>query len=83
MPAFQGGIIHSPHDELGKGMEIIEDALIFVSSDGNILDVVDLSKIKYDDVLRNRSVENEDVVKLAESEVILPGFIDVHLHAPQ
>ena len=64
-------------------MEIIEDALIFVSSDGNILDVVDLSKIKYDDVLRNRSVENEDVVKLAESEVILPGFIDVHLHAPQ
>jgi guanine deaminase len=83
MKAFRGAIIHSPYDELGKGVEIILDALTIVKLDGNILEVVDLSKSQCEDVIQQHCIRPDDIVELAESEVILPGFIDVHLHAPQ
>ena len=83
MLALRGAVIHSPFDLFGHGIEIIGDALVTVSQDGDILEVIDLGKIEYAVALAKCGIERSDVLVLAESEAILPGFIDVHLHAPQ
>jgi guanine deaminase len=66
-------------------VEIIQDCYVIVNDEGDIVDVVDLSATRMapDEILIGHGIKGEDVVKLGKDEALIPGFIDVHLHAPQ
>jgi guanine deaminase len=85
MKAFHGTVIHAPYDMMGHGVVIIQNSYVIVNDGGDIVDVVDLSAsgLKPEEILIGYGVKEEDVVKLGQHEALIPGFIDVHLHAPQ
>ncbi|MEM9811296.1 MAG: amidohydrolase family protein [Pseudomonadota bacterium] len=67
MPAFRAHLIHSR--DRGR-IERIDDALVSVSDRGEILSIAD-----------GRSAPAAH--DLREFGVLLPGFVDLHIHAPQ
>jgi len=69
MPAFRADIFHSPRR--GR-IERIADALVLVADYGDILSVAPYS-----------DAAPPDVVDLREQGVLIPGLVDLHVHAPQ
>lgn len=67
MPAFRAHLIHSP--QRGR-IERIEDALVTVSDAGTIQSVSQDTTQPADHDLRDKGV-------------LLPGLVDLHIHAPQ
>lgn len=77
--AYYGSFFHAP--VYGK-FEYLEDALIEVDGDGVIVRVVtgdDPCKSDLLEAYRNRGM----LVELGEGRFGLPGFVDIHVHAPQ
>ncbi|MFK7867855.1 MAG: amidohydrolase family protein [Roseobacter sp.] len=67
MQAFRTHLLHSPH----RGqIERVEDALVSVSDAGEILDI-------------GAGQDAVDAVDLRGFGLLLPGFVDLHIHAPQ
>ena len=73
--AFYGSFFHTP--EYGK-MEYLEDALIEVDSQGIIQRMGPA-----DAQLIASYRESGKLVELGEGRYGLPGFVDIHVHAPQ
>ena len=73
--AFYGSFFHTP--EYGK-MEYLEDALIEVDSQGIIQRMGPA-----DAQLIASYRESGKLVELGEGRCGLPGFVDIHVHAPQ
>ncbi|XP_019622969.1 PREDICTED: guanine deaminase-like [Branchiostoma belcheri] len=74
---FRGTLVHSTKD---KPMQILKNGVIGVDPSGKILFVKD------DDSLEDLAAEigfNPSVHNLTDSQFIIPGFIDTHIHAPQ
>ncbi|MEP0960429.1 MAG: guanine deaminase [Roseobacter sp.] len=67
MPAVLAHIIHSP--ERGR-IERINDALVTFNDDGEILRI-------------SQNSGSADAVDLRNKGVLLPGLVDLHIHAPQ
>jgi len=65
-----GTLIHSPR---AGEVEILENALVSVSQAGTI-----------DEVLPDtRPAGSDDLVRLETGQFLLPGLVDLHIHAPQ
>ena len=66
-----GTLIHAPEP---GAIEIIEGALVTVDPAGNIV-AVERSP--------GEVPQNDDVIRLSASQYLLPGLVDLHIHAPQ
>lgn len=74
-----GTIIHAP---LCGEIEVIENALIEVNEAGTISGVHSPKAENYTDI-KHAAVAAGSLVKLAEGQYLLPGMVDLHVHAPQ
>jgi guanine deaminase len=72
---LQTTLMHAP--QLGS-VEIIENALVSVDDEGTISAV-----IKPGDPGYEMSLADEQLVRTAPRQFLLPGFVDLHIHAPQ
>jgi guanine deaminase len=67
--AIRGTFVHAP--ERGA-VEVLEDAVIFVGAEGRIERIAPAA----DGV-------PEGTLELPEGQIVIPGFVDLHVHAPQ
>lgn len=58
------------------------DSLICIDENGQIANIVHPMGDDYETIQRE-AAQQENLVVLAEDQVILPGFVDLHVHAPQ
>ena len=75
---IKSSFFHSP--EYG-GIEFLKQALVFVSSDGIISKVIRQDDEDYLELLDKHSKDNHFFD--FKDKILLPGFIDLHIHAPQ
>lgn len=69
MPRFRADLLHSP----ARGrIERIEDALVCVDTDGEITSVSPFA-----------ATQGDDLTDLRPQGVLIPGLVDLHIHAPQ
>lgn len=76
---FKGSIFHTR--EYGK-LEYLEDALIEVNNNGIIENVLRYGEDGYKDLL-DSYLNSKNFLELSQGQYILPGFVDLHIHAPQ
>ncbi len=76
---IRGTLIHTP--VFGE-VDIIEDAAVIVDNNGQILSVERPGSTSYQDIL-NTARSNGDLTELRQSQFLLPGLVDLHIHAPQ
>ena len=77
--AIRGSLIHTP--VLGE-VEIRDDVLLLVDDDGNIERVVKPGSPQYAGLAAKAEQEGKLVV-LGAGQYLVPGLIDLHVHAPQ
>lgn len=77
--AFKGSAFHTK--EYGK-LEFLEDVLIKVDSNGIISEIVNKDNENYEEELIYAK-NNYEFIELSDGEYFLPGFVDLHVHAPQ
>ena len=76
-PVVRGTLIHSP----ARGdIEIIDDAVIAADSDGNIASIDNAST---DSGKAAMAAAGRNLTTLADGQFLLPGLVDLHIHAPQ
>ena len=76
-PVVRGTLIHSP----ARGdIEIIDDAVIAADSDGNIASIDNAST---DSGKATMAAAGGNLTTLADGQFLLPGLVDLHIHAPQ
>jgi guanine deaminase len=74
-----GTMAHTP----SRGaLEIIEDALVTVDGHGVIDTVINRTNPRHDEILREAR-RSGDLIELTETQLLMPGFVDLHVHAPQ
>ena len=74
-----GTLIHTP--VLGE-VEIIQDALIAINVHGQISSIKPPGSASYENDIRV-ATENGQLYELTDGQVLLPGLVDLHIHAPQ
>lgn len=70
---------HAP--ERGR-LEILEDCLIRIDEDGRIVDVMHAQSPDHT-AARRAAEANGTLVALADGQYLIPGMVDLHIHAPQ
>lgn len=70
------------HAPLRGATETLDDALIAIGDDGTIVSVTRPGDPGYDDAKREASRAGR-LAALPAGTVLLPGFVDLHIHAPQ
>jgi guanine deaminase len=75
----RGTFCHAPNP---GGLEILKDALVAIDEDGCIATVVPAGNPRHADAERE-AARGGRLVRLPDASVVLPGFIDLHIHAPQ
>lgn len=76
---LQTTLMHAPI--LGR-VEIIPDALISIDDGGSISSVLSPDDIAYADI-RGSAVADNTLIETSGRQYLLPGFVDLHIHAPQ
>ncbi|QCJ44271.1 guanine deaminase [Bacillus sp. S3] len=76
---FQGTAFSS---ESPKEVQILKDHLFFINADGMIEKIVAPEDTDYQALLDDYSGD-EHFHRLADGQYFLPGFVDLHIHAPQ
>lgn len=71
--------IHAP---VRGELDCLDDTLIVIGSDGRIRHVIRRDDPAYDSAL-GVADQQETLVSLPSQTVLLPGFVDLHVHAPQ
>ncbi len=81
MSAFTicGTLIHAP---VCGEIEVIPAALVEVDDHGQIAAVHELTSSSYKPA-RNKALQTGTLVELTDSQYLLPGMVDLHIHAPQ
>ncbi|WP_018751218.1 guanine deaminase [Paenibacillus sanguinis] len=79
MQLFQGTAFSS---QSPKEIQILKDYLFAVNADGMIAKVVAPEDAEYQPLLKAYEGKS-NFHRLAEGQYLLPGFIDLHVHAPQ
>ena len=74
-----GSVIHSPNR--GK-VELLKNALLLVNSDGKVFDLIERGAPNYYETL-NQAKSTNSVYEISTHQYIIPGFTDLHIHAPQ
>jgi len=77
--AYLATFLHTP--ERGQ-LEVLRDTLIVAGDDGNILGVHSAQDPGVDALIR-RFTAAGTLVALREGQYLLPGLVDLHVHAPQ
>jgi guanine deaminase len=75
----KGTLIHTP--VLGE-VEAIDEALVSVDDTGQILSVQTPASAAYADDAGRAAAQNK-LIELTGSQTLLPGLVDLHIHAPQ
>jgi guanine deaminase len=75
----RGRLIHTP--VLGE-VSIHEDAMLTVGADGNIDALIDSQSPEFSSAL-DAAERRRALVTLADGQYLLPGLVDLHVHAPQ
>lgn len=75
---FKGSLFHTPEDGV---LKFIADALICVDDHGVIEAVLEPDEPTYK--TRLAEAKAEELTELAPGQYFLPGFVDLHVHAPQ
>ncbi len=74
-----GTAFHTP--SRGR-LEVLPDALISVDGGGRIAEVIPAGRPGHIEA-RSRAAEQNRLIELRDGEVLLPGLVDLHIHAPQ
>ena len=74
-----GSFIHSPNR--GK-VEILKNALLLINADGKVIELIESSESRYSSIL-NESKSSNALYEISNHQYIIPGFTDLHIHAPQ
>jgi guanine deaminase len=74
-----GTLLHSP---IPGQLEILQDAVISVAGDGRISTVWTPGTQGHQEALATARTEGT-LVELGHNQYLLPGFVDLHIHAPQ
>lgn len=77
--AVLGSLFHTP---IQGEFEYIQDALITINGEGIITQVLQPSHTEYDNLVEHYK-QNNQLTRLSQGEYLLPGMIDLHIHAPQ
>jgi guanine deaminase len=77
--AFLGHLLHTPQR---GAVELLRDALIVVGRDGRIASV-NAEPSAARDHLAQRFAADHALVRLRADQYLLPGLVDLHIHAPQ
>jgi guanine deaminase len=75
----RGTFFHAPR---AGEIEVLDDALVSLDRDGRIASVLPRSDPDYDGTHSAAASEGR-LVEIAPDRFILPGFVDLHVHAPQ
>ena len=75
---IKASFFHSP--KYGE-IEFLEHAVLLVSSNGIISEIIKKEDENYQKILNQYSQESNFID--FKDKVLLPGFIDLHIHAPQ
>lgn len=77
--AIRGTVIDAP--DLGE-VRVREQALVLVDQSGNIAAVVEFDDPRYENAYTAARADGR-FVELATGQFLLPGLVDLHIHAPQ
>ncbi len=89
MKLFRGTFIHSL--DLGE-LQILRDTLVGVDEKGSIVfiessnqldSLIQLYAIDPINVMQNTNHLHFQIITLGKYQIIIPGFVDTHIHAPQ
>lgn len=72
-------IMHAP---VCGQVDICLDALMIVGDDGQIVEVIRPNEPNYEQK-KSEARDNNNLVQLPNNQFLLPGFVDLHIHAPQ
>lgn len=76
---FKGSFFHTPQYGV---LEFIEDALLIVDEQGLIQQVLKSTDKEYEQLLKEAQASIA-FTELKDGQYFLPGFVDLHVHAPQ
>ena len=76
---FQGTAFTSSSPE---EIKILKDYLFCINEKGEIEDLISPKNKEYEEILKIYK-NKENFFRLKEGQYILPGFVDLHVHAPQ
>lgn len=76
---IQGTFLHAPQRDT---LEVLEDALILVGTDGGISEVVAAGSVKREAVLADAN-SRQVLTAVEPPAFLIPGLVDLHVHAPQ
>lgn len=84
MTDLRGKIVRASfaHAPVRGEVEICRDALIGILGEGTIETIVRSGDQKFDQIL-SEAREDDRLVELPIGQLLLPGFVDLHIHAPQ
>lgn len=75
--ALRGAVADAPTPDK---LRTWDDALVLVKEDGEIAAVLDADHADAREIIRIRT---DDIRTLGPDEILLPGLVDLHIHAPQ
>ncbi len=71
----RGTFVHAPK---AGAIEVLDDAILLIGSDGGIEAVARTGEAEHA-ALAARA----DLIALSAGQIVIPGFVDLHVHAPQ
>lgn len=77
--AYLGTALHTP---VRGHLEVLRDTLIVAGGDGNIRSIHPPGSAEVDALIRRFDAEGT-LVRLGNLQYLLPGLVDLHVHAPQ
>src|SRR6202041_3298662 len=77
--AFLGTVLHTP---VRGQLEVLRDALIVVGGDGVIKEIHRCEAAETPNEAR-RFAARDDLSTFGSDQYLLPGLVDLHVHAPQ
>uniref|UniRef100_A0A672Z6M5 Guanine deaminase n=1 Tax=Sphaeramia orbicularis TaxID=375764 RepID=A0A672Z6M5_9TELE len=75
---FRGTFVHSTQQ---TALEILEDALLGVDTEGKIAFIGKGEEL--DKLLKSTNFNPSEVIQLSQHEFFMPGMVDTHIHASQ
>lgn len=76
---YLGLFMHAPR--MGK-LEVLENTLIHVNACGNIVSIKQAKDPKFEQD-RHKANQQSALTTLSNDQIIIPGLVDLHVHAPQ
>lgn len=76
---FCGNFFHTP--KFGE-LELLQQALMIVDDNGMIEQVIKAEDENYEQI-KQQALQDGNLIDFGTEKYLLPGFVDLHIHAPQ